>query len=110
MLTDKEIEEFANEFREWKKKPRTWVSDGTCPNALDLKYSQFMYPAPLMYSHSMPAASDVKGAVDNDGLKKIIDRMESISKGLIESGVMNYGLSLKSNIEELKKLIAGAKE
>ena len=84
MLTDKEIEEFANEFkefREWKKKiqkPRTWVSDSTCPNALDLKYSQFMYPAPLMYSHSMPAASDVKGAVDNDELRKTIDNIESI--------------------------------
>ena len=111
MITDKEMEEFANEFkefREWKKKvqkPRTWVSDSTCPNALDLKYSQFMYPTPPIVIN--------REFIDNqpyNKLQKIIDNMESISKALIDGGVMNLGLSLRTNIEDLKKLIAGVKE
>ena len=106
MLTDKEMEEFANEFkefREWKKKPRTWVSDSTCPNALDLKYSMFTYPSNTIS----------KEFIDNqpyNRLQKIIDNMESISKALMDGGMMNLGLSLKTNIEDLKKLIAGVKE
>ena len=109
MLTDKELDEFADSFKEfieWKKKiqkPRTWVSDSTCPNALDLKYSTFIYPSNAIS----------KEFIDNqpyNRLQKIIDNMESISKALIDGGVMNLGLSLKKNIDDLKELIVGVKE
>lgn len=108
MLTDKEMEEFANEFkefREWKKKkiqkPRTWVSDGTCPDA----------GASITYTYPNNVIS--KEFIDNqpyNRLQKIIDSMESISKALMDGGMMNLGLSLKTNIEDLKKLIVGVKE
>ena len=108
MLTDKELDEFADSFKEfieWKKKiqkPRTWASDSTCPNALDLKYSTFAYPSNAIS----------KEFIDNqpyNRLQKIIDRMESISQSLIDGGMMNLGLSLKKNIDDLKKLIVGVK-
>lgn len=36
---------------------------------------------------------------------EIIDRMDSIAKSLMEYGVMNLGMSLKAQIDELREIL-----
>lgn len=99
MIADKEIDQLCEEFKEWRKnrkRPQTYVSNVTCPSA--------------QYTITISSNAITKDFIDNqpyNRLQTIIERMEDTAKGLMDAGVIGFGLSLKSEIDDLKKVIMG---
>lgn len=60
-----------------------------------------------------PPLPTLSEAMRNDPYTKlgeILERMDGIAQCLIDSGTMNLGLSLKGDIEDLKRLFVGVRE
>lgn len=60
-----------------------------------------------------PPLPTLSEAMRNDPYAKlgeILEKIEGIAQCLIDSGTMNLGLSLKSDIEDLKRLLLGVRE
>lgn len=102
-ITDKEIDEFAKEFKEfvrWKNAPK--VSNTTAPSQTGYSYQ---------YSVTIPNIT-IPNQLSSEGIeqvRRLVYKIETIAGTLIESNALNLGLSLKADVKELKELL-GIKE
>ena len=107
MITDKEIDQICTELKKWVKDRNTpKVSNTTAP-------PQTTYSTCQSYQYTIkcpPSISDWMKESPYSKLAEIIKRMEDTAKGLMDIGVTNFGLSLKSEIDDLLKLLWGVKE
>ena len=106
MITDKDVEELFEEFKEWRKDRKRAKYESVVP-------SQTAYSTSQSYQYTIkcpPTITDWMSGEPYTKLMEVIKRMENTAKGLTDTGAMNFGLSLKSEIEDLKKLLWGIKE
>ena len=103
MITDKEIDELAKDFKEWRR-TRERRSEAFVVGSKGTSYAfQFTYPNNVISQET----------IQNDAhnrLGKIIERMENTAEGLRKDGAINYALSLEGQINDLKELILGVRE
>lgn len=106
MITDQEIDQLAKEFKEWRKQRERRssafmpVSNGTLP--LQVGESR-------TYRYEVLDMGTIK-TERYEQVTEIVSKIESIADGLIDACAMNMGLSLKSEVQRLKKILLEVKE
>ena len=105
MITDKDIDQLADEFKEWRKNKKKDVQItygiGNTPTTI---------PYQMQYTYPSVSISDTIKDNPYSVLGDIIKRMEGTAEGLRKDGAINYALSLEGEINDLKKLLLGAKD
>ena len=104
-ITDEEIEQICMQLKRWAKDRNTpRASNTTVPSQTVYSY-QYSFKIP-----NITPSSNYLNEESYTNMSEIIKRMENTAKGLMDAGVTNFALSLKSEIEDLMKLLWGVKE
>lgn len=97
-ITDNEIDQICAELKKWVKERNTpKVSNTTAPSQ-----TAYSYQYTVTIPNIAPSTATFEEMAKVTGL---LFRIEEIAGALIQSDVMNLGLSLKSLVTELKEIL-----
>jgi hypothetical protein len=98
MITDNEIDQICIELKKWAKERKIpKASNTTAPSQ-----TAYSYQYTVTIPNVTPSSSTFE---DVAKVTRLLHRIEEIAGSLIQSNVMNLGLSLKALVTELEEIL-----
>ena len=98
MITDNEIDQICTELKKWVKERKIpKASNTTAPSQTAYSYQYTVTIPNITIPNQSPK--------DMEYVKALLHKIEAIAGTLIECNALNLGLSLKTDVEELKGLL-----